>query len=424
MMKRALTIIMAKIALAARLLIRVVRKSFVTMIVLAKYVVALIIKVINAVLIFLAMLAKYAAGLILSGIKGTKKLAVISTTVIAHWSIWLIKGVTTLIARWSVWLARGIKTLSTTIVTSVRRFLSIRWINRALVMIIITAACVVGFLSVRGALPFLPVFGNSMEPELQAGNLILLEETSPYDVEVGDIIAFSIPEMVRDYYNYPPVIAHRVVAVYDPEGAIKFRTKGDNTGEDPFTVRPEDLMGKVTKQIPYIGFPLLFFQSQQGLIFVITFLSLLALYLYADEINNGRRWVQRGVFSPVIRESRRSSRVLEKRIETSEKTMAGTQEALTSFASAIAEYAEHLKSHTNAIQGLSDASQELKKGAVEQNRVLAHFMEVIDQKDSEVKAKTVEVEEVKAEQEEAKPEIATHYPPGCFKNRRQNAEDE
>jgi signal peptidase I len=278
--------------------------------------------------------------------------------------------------------------------------------RRALALVAIIAVCVAGFLSIRGVTPFLAVFGTSMEPELQAGNLILIEEVSPSDVEVGDIIVFTIPAAVREYYNYPPVIAHRVLHVRTSESGITFRTKGDNTGEDPFTVRPQDLRGSVSHQIPFLGFPLLFFQSQQGLIFIGLALMLLALYLYADEISWGRQVLHRGLFAPVIEESQRSSQVIAQRMDATEKGMDYTQQALNSFASAIAEYAEHLKSHTSAIQGLSEASQELKKGAAEQNKVLERLAEVLEQKGPAR-------EEVIPEAEKAK------FPPGCVRTRQQ-----
>jgi len=279
--------------------------------------------------------------------------------------------------------------------------------KRTLTLVAIIAICVAGFLSIRGVMPFLAVFGTSMEPELQAGNLILIEEVAPSDVEVGDIIVFTIPAAVREYYNYPEVIAHRVLHVRTSEQGITFRTKGDNTGEDPFSVRPQDLRGSVSRQIPFLGFPLLFFQSQQGLIFIGLALLLLALYLYADEISWGRQALHRELFAPVIEESQRSSQVIAQRMDSTEKGMEYTQQALNSFASAIAEYAEHLKSHTSAIQGLSEASQELKKGAVEQNKVLKRLAEVIEQKGPAREEVTPPTEPVIPEAEKVK------FPPGC-----------
>ena len=242
--------------------------------------------------------------------------------------------------------------------------------KRALALILIIAACVVGFLSIRGTMPFMPVFGTSMEPEFKAGNLILIEEVSPSEVKVGDVIVFEVPAAVREYYNYPPLVAHRIIKVN--EQMVSFRTKGDNTGEDPFTVRAQDIKGTVGQQIPYLGLPLLFMQSDYGLIFTITALSLLALYLYSSELSRGRQTVQRGVFAPVLEEQRQVSQKLGQKV-------VGVEQAMGNFAQAIELYAKHLESHTSAIIGLSEASQELKKGAAEQNKVLSNLSKVVEE---------------------------------------------
>lgn len=285
--------------------------------------------------------------------------------------------------------------------------------KRALTLVFIVAVCLAGFMAVRGVMPFMPVFGTSMEPELHAGNLILIEEKDPADVKVGDIIVYNVPTAIQDYYNYPPVVAHRVIEVRDTEFGIAWRTKGDNTGEDPFTIRINDLRGTVSNQIPYLGFPLLFLQSQQGLIFVAIALSLLALYMYANDLGRGGQKVHRGIFAPVIEESQRSSEVLAQRIETTEKGMESTQQALNSFATAIAEYAEHLKSHTSAIQGLSEASQELKKGAAEQNKVLERLAATME-------ARMAAPEEAAPTAEPVVPEAKkVKFPPGCVRSRQQ-----
>ena len=285
--------------------------------------------------------------------------------------------------------------------------------KRALTLIVIVAICLAGFMAIRGVMPFMPVFGTSMEPELHAGNLILIEEKAAADVKVGDIIVYNVPSAIRDYYNYPPVVAHRVIEVRDTEFGIAWRTKGDNAGEDPFTVRANDLRGTVSQQIPYLGFPLLFLQSQQGLMFVIIALSLFALYLYANDLSRGGQKVHRGIFAPVIEESQRGSQTLVQRMDNTEKVMEHTQQALSSFATAIAEYAEHLKSHTSAIQGLSEASQELRKGAAEQNKVLERLAATMEQKMPLREEVTPTAEPVVPEAEKVK------FPPGCVRSRQQ-----
>lgn len=248
--------------------------------------------------------------------------------------------------------------------------------KRAICLILIVAACMVGFLSIRGTMPFIPIFGSSMEPTLQSGNLLMVEPVNPRDIKVGDIIVYTVPPAVRDYYNYPPTVAHRVKEVWT-QPSLSFRTHGDNTGEDPFTIRPQDIRGAVGNQIPYLGLPMLFFQSQQGMIFTIVALGLLAFFLYGPELGRGGSFIHRGIFAPVIREEKRASREIARKIEATETKMSATEDALEKFAGAVAEYAQHLASHTSAIQGLSEASHELKRGAAEQNKVLAALLDNI-----------------------------------------------
>lgn len=283
--------------------------------------------------------------------------------------------------------------------------------KRAITLITVAALCLTAFMAIRGTMPFMPVFGISMEPELHAGNLILIKDKSPEDVKVGDIIVYNVPSAIQDFYNYPPVVAHRVIDVRDTQFGIAWRTKGDNSGEDPFTVRALDLRGTVSDQIPFLGFPFLFVQSQQGLMFVAIALTLFALYLYATDISRGGQKIHRGIFAPVIQETLRDTETLSQRIDGTEKVMSQTQEALSSFASAMTEYAGHLRSHTSAIQGLAEASHELKRGAAEQNKALESIVEALQQR------KPFTAETPPLEKPAAPAPAKGKYPPGCVRSR-------
>lgn len=250
--------------------------------------------------------------------------------------------------------------------------------KRAIGLTLAGIAIIVAILSVRGTLPFMPIYGTSMEPVLHSGALMFIKPiNNPNDIKVGDIIVYNVPSSIQSYYNYPKVVSHRVIKI-NTVPSLTFRTQGDNTGEDPFSIRPNDIRGTVGKQIPYLGLPMLFFQSQQGVIFAIIAIVLLALFLYGREISQGGNWLHKGVFAPVINEEKKANRVLSRKIEMTEKKMDNTEQALNQFSAAVAEYAKHLASHTSAIQGLSDASHELKNGAAEQNRVLAALLDNIN----------------------------------------------
>ena len=281
--------------------------------------------------------------------------------------------------------------------------------KRAITLATVVAICLTAFMAIRGVMPFMPVFGTSMEPELHAGNLILIEQMEAEEVEAGDIIVYNVPAAIQDFYNYPPIVAHRVIEVRDTQYGIAWRTKGDNAGEDPFTVRAQDLRGTVSSQIPLLGFPFLYLQSRQGLMFIITALSLFALYLYASDISRGGQKIHRGIFAPVIRETTRETETMAQRMDNTDKVMSQTQEALSSFATAMSEYAEHLRSHTSAIQGLAEASHELKKGAAEQNKALEHIVEALQQRRPTIEERP----------HPEKPAAGKVYPPGCVKSRQQ-----
>lgn len=89
--------------------------------------------------------------------------------------------------------------------------------------------------------PVVAVFSESMVPNLEKGDLIIVEGAGFYNV--GDIVVYSTP-----VYNYP--IIHRIIEVRE-EGVI---TKGDNNySPDPW-VTPQSLIhGKAALRIPLLG---------------------------------------------------------------------------------------------------------------------------------------------------------------------------
>lgn len=231
--------------------------------------------------------------------------------------------------------------------------------KRAVFLIIILLLASVAALSAHGSLTFVPVLGSAMEPVLPNGSVAFVQPLTNTDVIPGQIIVFRSPEEARDLYNYPAIAARRVTqtAVTPTFGYI---TSGDATGIDPVSVPPADVIGTAGGYIPWIGYPMLFFQSVQDMILVGIAYALLALFLYRNELlghfRRLRRWTEAEIIS------------VEKRPSVPADT------ALDKFAAAMADYARHLASHTSAIQGLSEASQELKRGAAEQNRVLAAML--------------------------------------------------
>ena len=93
-------------------------------------------------------------------------------------------------------------------------------------------------------LPIVAVESNSMVPTFRQGD-ILVRQGQPY-YAVGDIIVFS-------HGTGETPVVHRIVQL-NPDGT--YQTKGDaNASQLPFerSIRPENVHGKVTLIIPYLG---------------------------------------------------------------------------------------------------------------------------------------------------------------------------
>lgn len=264
--------------------------------------------------------------------------------------------------------------------------------KRGILFAILVALVVVGIYSVKEWMPVMAIAGTSMQPQLKQGDAVFISKLDASEAKVGDVIVFSVPPLIQSNYHYPAIVAHRIIEITEFQNELAFKTKGDNTAEDPFVVPSSDLRGQVSGRVPYLGHIILFLQSKQGMIFAIIALVLIGIELYFDEIRHGRRRLQRGIFAPVIEQNQE---IAKKQQETSQMTV----EALEKFSAAVAEYAKHLASHTSAIQGLSEASHELKRGAAEQNRVLSAIMETVVKADA---ASAVKLQDSTAHKPETK----------------------
>lgn len=183
-----------------------------------------------------------------------------------------------------------------------------------------------------------------MKPVLNVGDLIIIKEINPAEIKVGDIIIFKVIPALQQQYHYPPIVAHRVIKIEEKNGEVIFRTKGDAISvEDPFSVRPVDLKGKIYLKVPYVGLGILFLQSPTGKITISIAFILLVINSYSKELTEAKAKLSRKFFAPV----------LEEQIQV--------KEALNQLAMATSEYAQHLASHTKAIQNLAKATEKLEK---------------------------------------------------------------
>jgi signal peptidase len=255
--------------------------------------------------------------------------------------------------------------------------------KRALVLLLIVVLCAAGYLSVWGYLPVVAVIGSGMEPAIPSGSLLVTRALDPSALAPGDVVVFRVPHLYQDNYGYPPVVARRIVAIYKDLPEWRLQTTADSAGNDPFLVKISAVRGTISRQLPYLGLPLVFLQSRPGTYFVVFAVVLLALFFYSGDIVIGLRRRYRDFISPIVEETHRVSLVLSNRFE-------GTEKALESFAGAMQQYAQHMASHTSAIQGLSEASQALKNSALEQNQILYRLSHSLETEKSQSEISRVE----------------------------------
>jgi signal peptidase len=102
------------------------------------------------------------------------------------------------------------------------------------------------------------VYSGSMEPTLPVGSLAVDEVVPARAVRVGDVITFNDP------YVAGRVVTHRVIRIFQTPRGPAFRTKGDaNPGRDPWTVSLRGTVGRVSFDVPYAGYVLVYAKTRE-----------------------------------------------------------------------------------------------------------------------------------------------------------------
>ena len=144
------------------------------------------------------------------------------------------------------------------------------------VIILLITAAALTFLAPRFGWRVDTVFSGSMEPELKVGAVVITRPVDAEEIKTGDILTFYSPLSEQ-------LTSHRVIAV-EQGSSLHFSTKGDaNEDADPFTLPPENVVGKVCFHIPYLGYVAQFVKTPLG--FLLT-LCLPGLIIIVMELRN------------------------------------------------------------------------------------------------------------------------------------------
>ena len=123
------------------------------------------------------------------------------------------------------------------------------------------------------------IVSESMEPEINVGDVIIIKNGLQNDIKENDIITF---EKDNEY------ITHRVVEIDEQNNEKLYITKGDNNKvNDVEKIHFSEIRGVKIAQIPYIGLLILKVSKQKGILIILTILIL--LYIRALKTDNKKK---------------------------------------------------------------------------------------------------------------------------------------
>ena len=177
----------------------------------------------------------------------------------------------------------------------------IYWLVVILLLLIATMVAL-SSLNIPGGIKLFTVQSGSMEPEIQKGSLIILKSFSTYSKD--DIITFK-SENDRQNSNPKVTTTHRIYEVEYINNVKTFLTKGDaNNAPDAGTVDEVLVLGKVIFSVSFLGYPISFAKTKEGLLLLIVIPATIIIY---SELLNIKNEALR-----LIRERKRKLTVTEK----------------------------------------------------------------------------------------------------------------
>lgn len=143
------------------------------------------------------------------------------------------------------------------------------------VVVVIFAILVVG-VRIFGVDVFV-VLSGSMEPEFMTGSVIYVTKVDTSTLKENDVITYKLTEKT--------IATHRIIEVFEEDGVVKYRTKGDNNEiEDEVPVLPQQVVGTPIFTIPYIGYIISYIQNPPGTYVAISVGAVLLLILVLPDL--------------------------------------------------------------------------------------------------------------------------------------------
>lgn len=175
---------------------------------------------------------------------------------------------------------------------AVRR--SLDGLRIAVMAVAIAAVAVAHLAPLVGSQPVV-IRGQSMEPSIPSGSLVLLDARDPTEIAVGDVVTRRTPSGT--------LVTHRVVRIVQINGVPHFETRGDaSNSADPVLAAPGEIAGTVALHLPIAGYVVAYLGQPMGILSVLGLL--LTLLLAASLLEEVER--DRGARTSAIKADRRT----------------------------------------------------------------------------------------------------------------------
>lgn len=121
---------------------------------------------------------------------------------------------------------------------------------------------------------------ESMEPAISSRSYILVRRSDGKNLEEGDIITFICGDPSSSVYGN--LVTHRITSKVD-EG---YRTQGDNSMPDLWTVPEENIIATYVKSLPVLTFLVRILASPVGLVIIVLIFIGSGMFIYIPDIVN------------------------------------------------------------------------------------------------------------------------------------------
>jgi len=146
-------------------------------------------------------------------------------------------------------------------------------------LIIVASLVGISVLNIPGNYKLFFVQSGSMAPAIKQGAVVVVKPADKY--VKGDVITFKEPK------NPKITVTHRIFQIKEKDKKVFYITKGDANKSPDGEDRPkENVLGKMIFSVPYLGYPVSYAKTREGLIVLVVIPATLIIYSELMTIKN------------------------------------------------------------------------------------------------------------------------------------------